>query len=120
MAQPGGKAVVHSIVDWPFGPIIPWNERYIFPGGEVPQTNDMICQAERVGLKVEAGPYHHDGHNYAMTLAHWRERFLNNYPELDHEKYPEQFKRMWLFYLASCEAAFWGTSLHNAQVVYTC
>jgi len=118
LLEPSGKAVVHSIVDWPFGPIIPWLERYIFPGGEVPQVNDMICEAEQMGLRVESGPYHHDGFNYAKTLAHWRERFLTKYPGLDHEKYPERFKRLWLFYLASCEAAFLGTSLHNAQVVY--
>ena len=119
LLKPGGKAVVHSIVDWPFGPIIPWLERYIFPGGEVPTTNDMIWPAERAGLKLATSPYHHDGVNYAKTLAHWRARFLENYPSLDHDKYPERFKRLWVFYLAGCEAAFLGTSLHNAQVVYT-
>ena len=118
LLKPDGKALVHSMVDWPFGPIIPWLERYIFPGGEVPKAQDMIAAPSRVGLRVEAGPYRHSGLNYALTLAHWRTRFLTNYPKLDQDKYPEQFKRMWLLYLAGCEAAFRGTTLHNVQVVY--
>ncbi len=118
LLKPGGRAVIHSMVDWPFGPIIPWLERYIFPGGEVPKTEDMILPPSRVGLRVEAGPYRHGGHNYAMTLAEWRKRFLANYPGLDQDKYPEAFKRQWLLYLAGSEAAFRGTSLHNVQVVY--
>lgn len=118
LLKPGGKVVVHSMVDWPFGPIIPWLERYIFPGGEVPKVQDMIAAPSRVGLRVEAGPYRHGGLDYALTLAEWRKRFLANYPKMDSDKYPEQFKRLWLFYLAGSEAAFRGTTLHNVQVVY--
>ena len=119
LLKPGGKALVHSAVDWPYGPIIPWLERYIFPGAEVLQTSDLIEEASHAGLSVEAGPFHHDGIHYATTLAEWRRRFLANYSQLDQEKYPEQFKRMWLLYLAGCEASFRGTSLHIAQIVYT-
>lgn len=118
LLKPGGKALVHSIVDWPYGSVSLWIQRYIFPGGETPNANDLILEASRAGLRVEAGPYRHDGINYATTLAHWRKRFLANYPKLDLEKYPESFRRMWLIYLAGCEAAYRGTSLHNAQVVY--
>lgn len=118
LLKPDGKALVHSMVDWPFGPIIPWLERYIFPGGEVPKAQDMIAAPSRAGLRVEAGPYRHGGLNYALTLAEWRKRFLANYPKLDHQKYPERFKRLWLLYLAGSEAAFRGTTLHNVQVVY--
>lgn len=118
LLKPGGKAVVHSMADWPFGPIIPWLERYIFPGGEVPRVHDMIATATQNGLRVDEGPFRHSGFNYALTLAHWRARFLANYPGLDHDRYPERFWRMWLFYLAACEAAFRGTTLHTVQVVY--
>lgn len=118
LLKPGGKAVVHSMVDWPFGPIIPWLERYIFPGGEVPKAHDMVAAPTRAGLRVEAGPYRHSGLNYALTLNHWRRRFLANYPKLDHDRYPEPFRRQWLLYLAACEAAFRGTTLHTIQVVY--
>jgi cyclopropane-fatty-acyl-phospholipid synthase len=118
LLKPGGRAVVHSIVDWPFGPIIPWIERYIFPGGETPTAQDMIALATAVGLRVKAGPYRHSGINYASTLAEWRKRFLANYHTLDNMKYTEPFKRQWLFYLAGSEAGFRGTSLHNVQVVY--
>jgi len=118
LLKPGGKALVHSMVDWPYGPIIPWLERYIFPGGEVPGAHDMIAASARAGLRIEAGPYRHSGLDYALTLAHWRKRFLASYPKLDHEKYPEKFKRVWLLYLAGSEAAFRGTTLHNVQIVY--
>ena len=78
----------------------------------------MIAAPSRAGLRVEAGPYRHSGLDYALTLAHWRTRFLASYPALDHDKYPEAFKRTWLLYLAGCEAAFRGTALHIVQVVY--
>ncbi len=118
LLKPGGKALVHSMVDWPFGPIIPWLERYIFPGGEVPGAQDMIASSARAGLRVAAGPFRHSGLDYALTLAHWRTRFEANYPRLDHGKYPEKFKRLWLLYLAGSEAAFRGTTLHIVQIVY--
>jgi cyclopropane fatty-acyl-phospholipid synthase-like methyltransferase len=118
LLKPGGRALVHSIVDWPFGPVIPWLERYIFQGGESPKAQDMIASATAVGLRVRTGPYRHSGIHYASTLAEWRKRFLANYHTLDNTKYPEPFKRQWLLYLAGSEAGFRGTSIHNAQVVY--
>lgn len=118
LLKPGGIAVVHSIVDWPFRVTDPWLERYIFPGGYVPRTTHLVDKANAAGLRPVAGPYRHDGVNYATTLAHWRKRFLTNYDSLNQGRYPERFKRMWLLYLAGCEAAFRTLGLHNAQVVY--
>lgn len=118
LLKPGGLAVVHCIVDWPYRVTDPWLEHYIFPGGWVPRTTEMVDLANAAGLRPIAGPYHHDGVNYATTLAHWRQRFLANYHVLDPEKYPERFRRLWVFYLAGCEAAFRALGLHNAQTVY--
>ncbi len=118
LLKPGGLAVVHSIVDWPFRITDPWLEQYIFPGGYVPRSVDLVNRANSVGLRPVAGPYRHDGVNYATTLAHWRRRFLANYDTLDGAQYPERFKRLWVLYLAGCEAAFCSLGLHNAQVVY--
>lgn len=119
LLKPGGKALVHSIVDWPYGPVAPWLEKYVFPGSEAPSPQDMIRAAARAGLRTQTSPYRHDGIHYATTLAHWRQRFLANYPKLDHDKYPEAFKRLWLVYLSGCEAAYRGTGLHNTQVVFS-
>jgi len=118
MLKPGGLAVVHSIVDWPYGINEPWLERYIFPGSYAPKLTEMVDRANAAGLRTVGGPYRHDGANYSTTLGHWRRRFLANYHTLDQARYPEAFKRQWIAYLAGCEAAFGTLGLHNAQVVY--
>jgi cyclopropane-fatty-acyl-phospholipid synthase len=118
MLKPGGLAVVHSIVDWPYGVNEPWLERYIFPGSYAPRVEEMVDRANAAGLRTVGGPYRHDGANYAATLGHWRKRFLANYNTLDPAQYPERFKRLWVAYLAGCEAAFGTLGVHNAQVVY--
>jgi cyclopropane-fatty-acyl-phospholipid synthase len=77
--------------------------RYIFPGGYIPALSEVMPAIERSGLivtDIEILRLH-----YAMTLRHWRERFLARWDEAKALQ-GERFCRMWEFYLAGSEAAF--------------
>ena len=117
LLKPGGRAVVHSIIKDSATPTNAWVDKYIFPGGYIPQIEDMTESAYAAGLTVLCDPYIHASNNYAQTLRHWRERFNTRSHELDHTKYDERFRRMWKFYLAGSEAAFDGLGFHIAQIV---
>lgn len=118
---PEGRALIHSIVR--SGALAtaelssPWLERYIFPGGAIPELDDMIEAAEKQGLELTHEPYIHESFHYAETLRRWRANFNANRGRLDPEKYDERFVRMWNFYFAMCEAMFDGCGYRVAQLV---
>ncbi|MDB5491556.1 MAG: SAM-dependent methyltransferase [Micavibrio sp.] len=120
---PGGKALVHSIISGREkgrnGKMSSqWLERYIFPGGEICDLQTMLNAAKAEGLTPVAEPYVEPSYYYAETLRHWRSNFTRNMDRLDPQKYDERFRRMWLFYLAMCEAMFEGCGFTIAQVVF--
>lgn len=115
--KPGGRAVIHSIVKDTTTRTNAWIRKYIFPGGQAPRIVDMTDAARAAGLNVPQTPYEHVGHNYAETLRHWRQRFEDAYPGLDHARYDERFRRMWLFYLCGSEASFDALGTRVAQVI---
>jgi cyclopropane-fatty-acyl-phospholipid synthase len=79
--------------------------KYIFPGGCLTSVTDMTrTMTEHTDMRVihieDIGPH------YALTLRHWRDRFMARLDEVSALGYPDTFIRMWQFYLAYCEAAF--------------
>jgi cyclopropane-fatty-acyl-phospholipid synthase len=81
----------------------PWIAKYIFPGGYIPALSEVLPGIERSGLLVadiEILRLH-----YAITLSHWRARFLAHREEAE-RIYDDRFVRMWEFYLAAAEMAF--------------
>jgi len=99
-----GVALLHTIgrIDGP-GVTTPWIRKYIFPGGYVPALSELTPAIERARLwttDIEVLRLH-----YALTLRHWRQRFLAN-RERAAELYDDRFCRMWEFYLAASEMAF--------------
>ncbi|MCC9624621.1 cyclopropane-fatty-acyl-phospholipid synthase family protein [Thalassospira sp. MA62] len=122
LLKPGGRAVIHTIIKPRAEFTSPWIDRYIFPGGYIPAVHEVIEAAEHAQLKVEETHFH-AGRNYAETLRAWRERFRKIEHELDPEKYDEEFKRMWEFYLAGCINAFdddeGGGGMRVGQFVFT-
>jgi cyclopropane-fatty-acyl-phospholipid synthase len=79
--------------------------KYIFPGGCLTSVTDMTrTMTEHTDMRVihieDIGPH------YALTLRHWRDRFMACLDEVSALGYPDTFIRMWQFYLAYCEAAF--------------
>ncbi|KTF09070.1 MULTISPECIES: SAM-dependent methyltransferase [Pseudoalteromonas] len=80
-------------------------QQYIFPGGCLPSLNEMSEQIKN-NTNMVIHTVNDIGAHYARTLADWRERFIQSWPELDRTKFDERFYRLWLFYFAYCEGAF--------------
>ena len=99
-----GVAVIHSIGHMsPPGMTSPWLRKYIFPGGYSPALSEVVSVTEQNSLwvtDIEVLRLH-----YAMTLAHWCNRFEANRDKVV-AMYDERFARMWEFYLISCEMTF--------------
>ncbi|MGE3915455.1 MAG: class I SAM-dependent methyltransferase [Hyphomicrobiaceae bacterium] len=90
--------------------------RHIFPGGYIPALSEVLPAIERSGLVVtdiEVLRLH-----YALTLRHWRERFLAHWDEATRLR-GERFCRMWEFYLAGSECAFRYQNLVVVQIQLT-
>ena len=99
-----GICLLHTIgsVDTP-GPIQPFIQKRIFPGGIIPSLSDLIGPIEKTGLIL--ADCETLIHHYDKTLKAWLERFLKNKDKAK-ALYNKEFVRMWEFYLASCSAAF--------------
>ncbi len=112
-----GVCLLHSIGDFDDpGPIDPFMQKYIFPGGDVPTLSEVLPSVERAGLKVtdvEILRLH-----YAETLKRWYDRFQAKRAEIA-EIYDERFCRMWEFYLAGCEMGFRHQSVMVFQMQLT-
>jgi cyclopropane-fatty-acyl-phospholipid synthase len=99
-----GICLLHTIgsVDPP-GPVQPFIQRRIFPGGIVPSLSDLVKPIEKTGLVI--ADCETLIHHYDKTLRAWLNRFLQNKEKAKY-LYNKEFVRMWEFYLASCSAAF--------------
>ena len=99
-----GICLLHTIgsVDPP-GPIQPFIQKRIFPGGTIPSLSDMVNPIEKSGLII--ADCETLIHHYDKTLKIWLERFLENKDKAK-SLYNKEFVRMWECYLAMCSAAF--------------
>ncbi|MFW6021139.1 MAG: class I SAM-dependent methyltransferase, partial [Guyparkeria sp.] len=77
---------------------------YIFPGGMLPSIERFEAGATAAGLSVRETALF--GHDYARTLARWRERFDAVETELEALGFDQRFRQTWRYYLAYCEAGF--------------
>ncbi len=99
-----GICLLHTIgsVDTP-GPVQPFIQKKIFPGGVIPSLSEMLVPIEKSGLIL--ADCETLIHHYDKTLKIWLDRFIQN-KEKARYMYNKEFVRMWEFYLASCSAAF--------------
>jgi cyclopropane-fatty-acyl-phospholipid synthase len=79
-------------------------QRYIFPGGMLPTPGIVARQAAAAGLALASVEMFREG--YADTLAEWRRRFENAWPEIARLGFDADFERLWTYYLSYCEAGF--------------
>lgn len=79
-------------------------KRYIFPGGMLPSVDVMKRETEKAGLQFSVASTF--GQSYARTLAEWAKRFTSAWDEIKLMGFDERFRRLWLYYLAYCEAGF--------------
>ena len=91
-------------------------KRWVFPGGCLPSITaiaDSVTRAtdlRMVGLR-DIGPH------YAQTLARWRHNLLAHADDLPGLGLDTQFRRLFEFYLAYCEAAFRERHVSVVQLV---
>ncbi len=79
-------------------------QRYIFPGGLLPSRAAFADAAAAADFELDDEISF--GDSYAHTLAAWRARFQDAWPEIAGDGFDDRFKRMWDYYLAYCEAGF--------------
>ncbi|MCL4780228.1 MAG: cyclopropane-fatty-acyl-phospholipid synthase family protein [Gammaproteobacteria bacterium] len=92
-------------------------QKYIFPGGALPSITSISTAVSRV-TDLQLAHLHDIGLDYAQTLRIWRERFLDRLPEVRKLGYPDEFIRMWEWYLLYCEAGFRERAISTVQLVF--
>ena len=110
LLRPGGRVGLQAIT-MPHDRMVvsrddyTWIHKYVFPGGLIPSVTSIehnlaadttLHVAERRSL----------GYDYARTLRHWRENFLDHRDDVAALGFDETFRRMWEFYLGYSEAGF--------------
>lgn len=122
MLKPGGAAglQVITIADRMFEHYlksVDFIQRYVFPGGMLPSPSVLRAQVADAGLTWrEASSF---GEDYARTLSEWRDRFLARWQEIQPLGFDERFKKLWVFYLAYCEAGFRAKTTDVLQAAVT-
>ena len=91
-------------------------QRYIFPGSNLPSINAMTHSIARHSNLLVTG-LEDIGLHYATTLNHWRQRFLERLGEVRKLGYPEEFIRMWEYYLCYCEGGFLERAIGDVHLV---
>ena len=102
--NPRGRFLLHTIGDHRGGGHVdPWIDRYIFPNGQLPSL-ELLARAAEPYFTIE--DVHNFGPDYDKTTMAWTRNFEAAYPDLDHDRYDERFRRMFIFYLTSAAAGF--------------
>ncbi|MDP3738260.1 MAG: cyclopropane-fatty-acyl-phospholipid synthase family protein [Hyphomonadaceae bacterium] len=92
-------------------------QRYIFPGGMLPSERRLREEADAVGLGFEVDAMF--GQSYDRTLGEWAKRFEMSWDRIRGGKFDESFRRLWLYYLAYCQAGFRTGRIDVGQFVLT-
>ena len=88
-------------------------QKYIFPGGFLPNKNSINRLVSINGLTVNSYISYAD--HYADTLAIWKEEFNKKWDLIKRQGFDLTFKRMWEFYLSYCEAGFKSKNIDLIQ-----
>ena len=88
-------------------------QKYIFPGGFLPNKNTINKLVSKNGLSVNSYISYAD--HYADTLTIWRDEFNKKWSLIKDQGFDLTFKRMWEFYLSYCEAGFKSKNIDLIQ-----
>jgi cyclopropane-fatty-acyl-phospholipid synthase len=88
-------------------------QKYIFPGGFLPNKNTINKLVSKNGLTVNSYISYAD--HYADTLGIWRNEFNKKWHLIKKQGFDLTFKRMWEFYLSYCEAGFKSKNIDLIQ-----
>jgi cyclopropane-fatty-acyl-phospholipid synthase len=97
---------------------VDFTKRYIFPGSCIPSLN-AISAAVTEGTDMRLFHLEDITPHYARTLRQWRVRFFSRLSEVRQLGYPDEFIRMWEYYLCYCEAGFEERYIGDVQVLFT-
>lgn len=121
LLKPKGTALIQSITI-PHKRLKSYSEnmdfiqKHIFPGGFLPSLQLLLENFSRES-SFELIHQQDIGLDYAQTLKCWREKFEENYETLDHDKYDEKFKKLWLYYFSYCEGGFLERAISASQLL---
>jgi cyclopropane-fatty-acyl-phospholipid synthase len=89
----------------------------IFPGGCLPSLEVIErTVARRTDMRMV---WLDDiSASYALTLRHWRERFVSATEELERLGYDRRFRRLWEIWLAISEAGFREARIMDLQLLF--
>lgn len=93
----------------------PWFEKYIFPNGCLPSPQHISSSSEGVFIIED---WHNFGSDYDKTLMEWKKRFESSWHILSN-KYSENFRRMFLYYLCSSAGASRARDIQLWQIIFT-
>jgi cyclopropane-fatty-acyl-phospholipid synthase len=92
-------------------------QRYIFPGSCIPAVS-TLCDAVKRVTDMRLIDLEDIGPHYATTLKCWRENLMTNLEKVRALGYPEDFIRMWVFYLCYCEGGFIERAIGDVHMVF--
>jgi len=93
-------------------------KKYIFPGSFLPSVT-ALCDSITRSSDLRLFHLEDLTPNYAETLKNWRLRMFNNIDRVRALGYPEEFIRMWEFYLRYSEAGFRERYIGDVQMLLT-
>ena len=123
LLKPGGKAAIQYIaIDDAIFPAYAANadfiQTYVFPGGCLLSESRFRALAEARGFAWEQQQAF--SIDYAETLKRWRESYDVALAEGRlPQGFPDEFHRLWRYYLMYCEGGFRGGGISVAQVTLT-
>jgi cyclopropane-fatty-acyl-phospholipid synthase len=120
--KPTGRALIQGIImaDRHYEQArrsVDFIQKYIFPGGALPSLASLLGSVARA-TDLQLTGLHDIGHDYARTLTLWRDRFLARVRDVRLLGYPDEFIRMWEWYLAYCEGGFRERTISTVQLVF--
>jgi cyclopropane-fatty-acyl-phospholipid synthase len=93
-------------------------KKYIFPGSFLPSVT-ALCDSLTRSSDLRLFHLEDITPNYAETLKNWRMRMFKNIDRVRALGYPEEFIRMWEFYLCYSEAGFRERYIGDVQMLLT-
>lgn len=122
LLKPNGKMVIQAITmaDQRYEQArdsVDFIKRYIFPGGCLPS---IAVIAEHLAKDTDMQMVHLRDitEDYAMTLAHWRQRFMQQLDAVRSQGFDDNFIRMWDYYLSYCEGGFRERVIGTVQLAF--
>ncbi len=122
LLKPEGKMVIQAITmaDQRYTlarDSVDYIKRYIFPGGCLPS---IAVIADNLAHHTNMQMVHLKDitEDYAITLDHWRQRFLEALPVVRAQGFNEEFIRMWEYYLCYCEGGFRERIISTVQLAF--